>query len=62
MSAFAEGFVRGALSGSIALLVGLVVAETTRFMGFAPWITAGLGVWAFLCVAAIMKPSTRWPS
>lgn len=62
MSTFAEGFIRGAFSGSIALLVGLIVAETTRFMGFAPWTTAGLGVWAFLCVVAIMKPSTERPS
>lgn len=47
---------RGALSGAVALFIGLAVAEVARFAGLPAWMTAGAGFWAMLIVFALRKP------
>ena len=56
-----ESMARGAMSGSIALLIALLVADTTAHLGVPAFWTGILGIWAFLIVVAVLFPPEPKP-
>ncbi len=54
--AFANGYVRGAYVGLLALMLGLLAAEFARYAGLPKEWTIVIGLWATLAAFGAMRP------